>query len=108
MKKLILIFAFILGFHSIAFAQLDTGTAEIRQDGKRAGLIFVEEQSQDAVVEHWVLFSNYIFPSADNPDVVTKLKYLPNRDDDLQSFFEAATSRKGYRYFTVIPIESTD
>ncbi len=110
MKKLILIVALIFGVQSTALAQLSIGTSEIRQDGKRAGLIFVEQSGEEErqTVEHWVLFSNYLFPGIDNPDVVTKIKYLPNRDDDLASFIARTTSRKGYRYFTVIPIESDE
>lgn len=107
-KIILLSLVFVCCFQSIAKAQLDTGTAEIRQDGKRVGLIFVADRFEDELttIEHWVLFPDYVFPGAQNQDVVTKIRVTKKQFIDLEDFLDNVPFGEGYRYQKVISIES--
>ena len=92
-------------------AQVDPGFHEIFQtdgfgDRIKVGEIYVPEREPGAInyVEHWVLWANYVYPSAKAP-VVTIIRSSRNRFASEEDFFERVTWRPGFRY---VRVDSTD
>ena len=86
---------------------LDAGTHDIFQTddfGNRikVGEIYVAPRERGATnyVEHWVLFDNYIYPSAENR-VVTLIKPSRLVYASEQDFFARVEWRRGFRYVRV-------
>ncbi len=90
-----------------AQAQLDPGIHDIFQtDGfgnkVKVGEIYVPRRETGATnyVEHWVLFDNYVYPSAENRVVTTirpsRLSYQSEED-----FFARVAWGTGFRYVRV-------
>jgi hypothetical protein len=96
-----------------AQAQLDPGTHDVFQIDRfgnrvKSAEIYVGPRDPGATnyVEHWVLFDNYVYPSADNP-VVTMI--VPSRRANYaseQDFFARVAWRPGFRYVRVDCIDT--
>jgi len=82
-----------------AKAQLDPGEFEIFQNGRKVGEIFVPERAvgQSVYVEHWVLFSNYVYPN-EARSLKTKIKAGGGRYLTEEDFFARVPWDPGYRY----------
>jgi hypothetical protein len=89
-----------------AKAQLDPGDFDIFQNGRKVGEIFVPARSalQTSYVEHWVLFSDYVYPDRDL-SLKTKIKAGRQRYASEEDFFARVPWGRGYRY---VRIEATD
>jgi hypothetical protein len=82
-----------------ASAQLDPGNFDIVQNGKKVGEVFVPDRAvgQTAYVEHWVLFSDYVYPNNDLP-LKTIIKPGRQRYVSEEDFFARAPWGRGFRY----------
>jgi hypothetical protein len=110
----LLTIVFTLALAIPAQAQIDGGLHDVFQTDRfgnwiKAGEIYVPEHEPGATnyVEHWVLFDNYVYPSANNP-VVTMI--VPSRRSNYtseQDFFARAPWRPGFRYVRVDCIDTT-
>jgi hypothetical protein len=95
-----------------AQAQIDPGVHDVFQRDQfgntfKAGEIFVGPRDPGATnyVEHWVLFDNYVYPSAGNP-VATMI--VPSRRSytSEQDFFARVAWGPGFRYVRVDCIDT--
>lgn len=95
-----------------AQAQVDPGLHDIFQtnsfgDRIKVGEIYVPQRDPGAInyVEHWVLFDNYVYPSAENR-VVTIIRPSRLRYASEQDFFAGVEWRRGFRYVRVDCIDT--
>jgi len=109
---LLVAFVFTLALAIPAQAQIDPGVHDVFQTDRfgnwiKAGEIYVPEHAPGATnyVEHWVLFDNYVYPSANNP-VVTMIKPSRNSYVSEQDFFAGVAWRPGFRYVRVDCIDT--
>jgi hypothetical protein len=89
-----------------AKAQLDPGDFDIFQKGKKVGEIFVPARAvgQNVYVEHWVLFSDYVYPNGER-SLKTKIKAGRQRYTTEEDFFARVPWSPGYRY---VRVDATD
>ena len=95
-----------------AQAQVDPGTHDVFQKDRfghwvKAAEIFVSPREPGATnyVEHWVLFDNYTYPSANNP-VQTMILQSPRSYTSEQDFFARVAWGPGFRYVRVDCIDT--
>ena len=95
-----------------AQAQIDPGIHDIFQtDGfghtVKAGEIYVPQREPGATtyVEHWVLFDNYVYPSAENP-IVTIIRPSQRKFVSEEDFFARVAWGAGFRYVRVDCLDS--
>jgi hypothetical protein len=98
------IFAIVLALP--AQAQIDPGNFDIFQNGRKVGEIFVPARAagQTNYVEHWVLFSDYVYPDSDlslNTKIKASRKTYTSEDD----FFARVPWGPGFRY---VRVDATD
>ena len=86
----------------IAPVQVDPVNHDIFQDGKKVGEIYVPDREPGATnyIEHWVLFSDYIYPNRNLP-VVTTIKASRFHDASAEQFFARVEWGPGFRYVRV-------
>jgi hypothetical protein len=88
-------------------AQLDPGTHDVFQNGRKVAQIFAPERTADetSYVEHWVLFDSYVYPNR-SLSLVTEIR--PSRDSyaSLEDFFARVAWGPGFRYIRVAAFES--
>lgn len=93
-----------------ALAQIDPFKAPylIYQSGQIAGVIYVPDRaSRELYIEHWVLFPNYVYPSARSG---ASISIVPNPAVHLaneQQFFRWTPFGPGYRYVEVTAHDTT-
>ena len=89
-----------------AAAQLDPGTHDVFQEGRKVAEIFVPGREPGATfyVEHWVLFDGYVYPSP-QLTVVTTIRASRLRYASEEDFFARVAWGPGSRY---IRVESFD
>ena len=89
-----------------AAVQLDPGTHDVFQEGRKVAEIFVPGREPCATfyVEHWVLFDGYVYPSPQLP-VVTTIKASRLRYASEEEFFARVAWGPGFRY---VRVESFD
>ena len=87
-------------------AQIDPGNFDIFQNGRKVGEIFVPARAagQTNYVEHWVLFSDYVYPDGDL-SLNTKIKAGRKTYTSEEDFFARVPWGRGYRY---VRIDATD
>lgn len=88
-------------------AQVDPGLHDIFQtdgfgDRVKVGEIYVPQRAPGATsyLEHWVLFDNYVYPSAKAP-VVTFIRPSRSRYASEEDFFARVAWGPGFRYVRV-------
>jgi hypothetical protein len=91
--------------------QVDIGNFEILIDGTKVGEIFVEYDpayNNDAtrMIEHWVLFSSYVGPRANQPDVSLRFHYQ-GLYASASDFLVWARGVNGARYIRAVCHETT-
>src|SRR5262245_23281577 len=89
-----------------AGAQLDPGEFEIFQDGTKVGEIFVPDRTagQTNYIEHWVLFSEYIYPGGKHSRQI-EIKSSQRSYASVDDFLARVPWGPSYRY---VRIEATD
>ena len=97
---------FALAFPLPAAAQLDPGNHDVFQDGRKVGEIYVPAREPGAThyVEHWVLFSDYVYPNR-QLSVVTTIKASRTHYGSEAEFFARVAWGPGFRY---VRVESYD
>jgi hypothetical protein len=94
---------------SMAFAQTDPSLHLILQNGVQVGEIYSPPRAdQGLYVEHWILYPNYVYPSADN-GIKTEIVPAPIATNykSEADFFARAPFGPGYRYVHVLCNDST-
>ena len=91
-----------------AFAQLDPGSFPIYQNGAQVGVIYVPDRAANTSLyaEHWILFPNYVYPSATN-GVRTEILPAEQRYTSEADFFRSAPWGPGFRYVHVASTDTT-
>jgi hypothetical protein len=89
-----------------AQAQIDPGNFDILQNGRKVGEIFVPARAAGQInyVEHWVLFSDYVYPNSDL-SLNTKIKASRQTYTSEGDFFARVPWGPGFRY---VRIDATD
>ena len=99
----------LLGAWTIAFGQLDPGEFHIYQNGSIVGQIHVPVRTagQALYSEHWVLYSNYVYPNARN-NVKTEIVADPTKSYANETeFFRSVPWGPGFRYEHAISADTT-
>jgi hypothetical protein len=89
-----------------AQAQIDPGNFDIFQNGRKVGEIFVPARAagQTNYVEHWVLFSDYVYPDS-GLSLKTKIKASRRTYTSEEDFFARVPWGPGFRY---VRVDATD
>jgi hypothetical protein len=109
----LLTIVFALALAIPAQAQVDPGIHDVFQRDRfgnwiKAAEIYVGPREPEATnyVEHWVLFDNYVYPSAE-AQVATMIKPSRRTYANEQDFFARVTWGPGFRYVRVDCIDTT-
>lgn len=104
--RMLLSTIFALALALPAQAQIDPGNFDIFQNGKKVGEIYVPPRAagQTNYVEHWVLFSDYVYPDSDL-SLNTKIKASRRAYSNEEDFFARVPWEPGFRY---VRIQATD
>lgn len=107
--RYLLIIALLLTLTTHAHAQLDPGVHDILQGGSVVGQIYVPARTPGAprYVEHWVLFSSYVYPSGGSGAVPTLIVASRARYSSESDFFAHVPWSSGSRYVRVEAQESS-
>jgi hypothetical protein len=100
----IVVSLFTLSLAKPARTQLDPiGGYVIIQDNRVSGEIFVPQRDPDAThyVEHWVLYSNYIYPGSSDPNMLTTISVGRRSYENEADFFANVPWGSGFRYVRV-------
>ncbi len=90
-----------------ASAQIDPGLYGIEQNGKKVGVIYAPPRTAgaQAYAEHWVLFSNYVYPDGKSRvETVIKTESGASFSDE-KEFMSRYTIPAGGKY---IRVDSTE
>ena len=105
----LLVLLAMLGAWTMAFAQIDSGSFQIFQNGAIVGQIYVPARAAGTTLyaEHWVLYSNYVYPNARN-NVKTEIVADPTKNYANETeFFRAVPWGPGFRYVHVTSNDTT-
>ena len=99
--------AFVFALASPAQAQLDPGNVDVFQGGSKVGEIFVPARAPSAhrYIEHWVLFSGYVYPGSDSA-TTTEIRAATARYASAQNFFNRVPWGPGFRYVLIQATEA--
>jgi hypothetical protein len=106
--RIVLALVLLLTFAMPAHAQLDPGFHDIRQGGHVVGQIYVPARAAGATsyLEHWVLFSAYVYPSGGRDAVPTEIVASGSSYASERDFFARVPFAAGSRYVRVQSVES--
>lgn len=87
--------------------QVDIGNYKLVWEGVVYGELWVEYDpaypgATDRTIEHWMLFRNYVTPSAINRDVHIRLVYEEGRYRDVEEFIAKNRENPGTKYIKAI------
>ncbi len=93
---------------TVSQAQMEVGVMGVYQNGKEVGRIYVPARGakDETYAEHWVLYSDYVYPSKHRMGLETVIVPLDERVESLAAFKKGLAAEAGAKYIDVLSHES--